>query len=412
MNVRRTGMGMRGEDERGVALVMAIVVLLVISLLAAAVMQNLSTQRKISGHGLRTSRALSAAEAGIAEMLSRMRTGEIGLDESTPEAAAQIYLATSGLVPSAGTDTVTFSTVQPTGQWLDYSSASRGPDVLTLGFRTDTNGEIVRWDDDQSPALNTTCGMPVYCITSTGKINGDRTRIRTEFLWKPRHVQLNAALCSAPGVTIEGDAAVCGYQHEAIANFDDAALGRTGSPSCVHHEVGRGNLPGVWTGGLVSNNGGQVTGIPAPSIESQSGFYAGPWEPLGLTQSQFQALLPTHTTAPSSYAGFVWMDDDGTLGNAGQAYSIANLTGEGVLYVDGDLTLTGRVEFRGLVYVKGDFTSSATGTIVGGLVVAGGSHDVCSLTDGPAVVYSRDSINRAVGLASREIVTLSWREVR
>ncbi len=35
-----------------------------------------------------------------------------------------------------------------------------------------------------------------------------------------------------------------------------------------------------------------------------------------------------------------------------------------------------------------------------------------TLTEGPAVVYSRDAINRALGRAMREIITLSWREVR
>lgn len=404
--------GIRTVNERGVALVMAIVVLLVISLLATTLMQNLSTQRKISGHGLRTSRALSAAEAGVAEMISRMRSGEIELDESTAAAAAQIYLATGGLVPAVGADTAAYATVQASGEWLDYSSATSGPDVLTLGFRTDEAGDILRWDDDQSPALNTACGMPVFCITSTGKIHGDRTRIRTEFVWKPRHVMLNAALCAATDVTLEGDVSLCGYQHQAATNFEDAALGRTGSPSCVHHEVGRGNLPGVWSGGVLSNNGAQVTGIPVPAIEGQSGFYDGPWEPLGLTSHEFADLMPAPTKGLTELQGFGRIDDDETIGNAGQTYAIDGLRGEGVLYVDGDLTLSGVIEFRGMIYVNGDFVSTATGTVVGGVVVAGGTDRVCSLTNGPAIVYSRDAINEAIGRASREIVTLSWREVR
>jgi len=174
-------MGVRGE--RGVALVMAIVVLLVISILAAMIMQNLSTERKISGHGLRTSRALSAADAGIAEMVSRMRSGDIELSEEEPGAVVQIFLTTAGLVPAVGGDTIAYPTVQPTGSWLDYSSATRGEDVLTLAFRRDeTSGAIVRYDDLQSPQLNTACGMPVFRITSTGKVHGDRTRVQAELV--------------------------------------------------------------------------------------------------------------------------------------------------------------------------------------------------------------------------------------
>ncbi|MFN8586735.1 MAG: PilX N-terminal domain-containing pilus assembly protein [Candidatus Eisenbacteria bacterium] len=406
----RRGFGV--QDERGVALVMAIVVLLVISLLATAVMQNLSTQRKISGHGLRTSRALSAAEAGVAEMLSRMRSGEITLDELEPASAVQIFLVPAGQAPAVGADTTAYATVQPSGEWLDYSSSSRGPDVLTLGFRRDDAGRIVRWDDEQSTALNTACGMPVYSVTSTGKINGDRTRIRTEFFWKPHHLTFNAAICSGVDVILEGTMSVCGYQHEAATDYTDAELGRSGSPSCTEHEVGIGNLPGVWTAGTLSNNGVQVTGIPSPTIESQGGFYDGPWEPLGMTPAELTRLLGTHTTAPSSWDGMVWLDDDATFANGTRAYAIDNLSGTGVLYVDGDLELTGTVAYRGLVYVAGDFSSTAGGALVGGLIVHGASGGSCALSNGPSVVYSRDAVNEALGRAAREIVTLSWREVR
>jgi hypothetical protein len=401
------------RNERGVALVMAIVVLLVISLLASAVMQNLSTQRKISGHGLRTSRALSAADAGVAEVVSRMRTGEIALNEDVEASAVQIFLTTSGLVPSVGDDTTALATAQPPGDWLDYSSATRGEDVLTLGFRRDPDtGAIVRYDDEQSPTLNTTCGMPVYRVTSTGKINGDRTRIQAEFIWKPHHLNVNAALCSGVDVHLEGDASICGYQHAADTGFEDAALGRTGSPSCVHHEVGMGNLPGIWSGGSVTNNGAQIAGIPTATIEAQSGFYDGPWELLGMTRTEFVTMLGTHTTAPANWDGVVWLDDDSSIQNGLQAFDVDALTGEGILYVDGDLHLTGLVAFRGLIYVEGDFTSEATGTVVGAVVVRGRSESTCTLTNGPAMVYSRDAINRALGRALREIITLSWREVR
>lgn len=400
------------RNERGVALVMAIVVLLVISLLAAAVMQNLSTQRKISGHGLRTSRALSAAEAGVSEMLSRLRSGEIQLDESNSASAAQIYLASSGLVPAVGADTMAYATDQPAGEWLDYSSATRGPDVLTIGFRTDASGNIVRYDAEQSPALNTACGMPVFTVTSTGRIHGDRTRIRTEFFWKPRHLTFNAALVSGVDVSLDGSLSICGYQHTQATDMADAELGRTGSPSCTDHEVGLGNLPAVWTAGTVANNGAQLSGIPIPAIESQNGFYDGPWEPLGMTSAELATLLGGSSTKPSSWDGPVRMDDDSQFSNGTASYTIDGLQGTGILYVDGDLELTGQVAFRGLVYVEGDFNSSASGAIVGALIVHGRSGGSCALSNGPSIAYSKDAIHEVIGRAAKEIVTLSWREVR
>ncbi len=404
-------MGVRGE--RGVALVMAIVVLLVISILAAMIMQNLSTERKISGHGLRTSRALSAADAGIAEMVSRMRSGDIELSEEEPGAVVQIFLTTAGLVPAVGGDTIAYPTVQPTGSWLDYSSATRGEDVLTLAFRRDeSSGAIVRYDDLQSPQLNTACGMPVFRITSTGKVHGDRTRVQAELVWKPHHLSISAALTSGVDVNLEGGVSICGYQHAASTTFGDGALGRVGDPSCVHHEVGTGDLPGIWTGGAVANNGGQVAGIPSASVEGQGGFYDGPWELIGISQSDFTSLLGTHTASPASFDGVVWLDDNSTIADAGQSHDIAGLSGEGLLYVDGDLRLTGEVAYRGLIFVEGDFTSDATGTVIGAVVVRGRSGGSCTITNGPSMVYSRDAVNAAIAKATKEFVTLSWRELR
>jgi hypothetical protein len=403
----------RREGERGVALVMAIVVLLVISILAAMVMQNLSTERKISGHGLRTSRALSAADAGIAEVVSRLRSRDIALDETVPQAVVQIFLTSSGLVPAVGTDTLALATSQSSGAWLDYSSASRGPDVLTLAFRRDpVTAQIMRYDDDQTTPLNTVCGMPVYRITSTGKVNGDRTRVQAEMIWKPYHLSVNAALTSGVGVQLSGAISICGYQHGAATSLDDAEGGRMGSPSCVPDELGLADIPGVWSGGTVANTGGHVTGLPAPKVESQPGFYDGPWDVLGITRADFIALLGTQNANPVDFDGVVWMDNDGTIANGTQSYSIADLSGEGLLYVDGNLTLSGTVAFRGLIFVEGNLTSDAPGAVVGAVVVRGGAGGSCSLTNGPSIVFSHDAINEAVSKATKEFVTLSWREVR
>lgn len=408
------GQGVRPRDpERGVALVMAIVVLLVISILAAMVMQNLSTERKISGHGLRSSRALSAADAGIAEVVSRLRSRDISLDETVPESVTQIFLTTVGLVPEVGADTTARATMQSSGAWLDYSSASRGPDVLTLAFRRDaTTGAIVRYDDDQSPPLNTVCGLPVFRITSTGKVHGDRTRVQAEMIWKPYHLNFNAALTAGVDVELDGGLSICGYQHQAATTFGDGAIGRLGDPSCAHHEVGMGDIPGVWSGGTVANSGAQVAGIPSAVIESQPGFYDGPWEPLGITRAEFITMLGTHGTTPASYDGVVWLDDNGTIADGSQTFSIASLAGDGFLYVDGDLDLTGVVAFRGLIYVEGDFSSSATGAVVGAVVVHGRVSGACTFSNGPSIVFSHDAINEAIAKATKEIVTLSWREVR
>lgn len=403
----------RGHDERGIALVMAIVVLLVVSILATMVMQNLSTERKISGHGLRTSRALSAAEAGVAEAVSRLRSGEIELDEENPAAVAQIFLTEPGMMPAVGTDTLSFATLQPSGSWLEYSSSTSGAGALTIEFRRDPDtGDIVRWDETQSPPFNTLTGMPVYRITSTGSVNGDRTSVVADVIRKPLHARLNAALTVGNALDLGTGIAICGFQHSSSITNGDGVAGRMANPTCTHHEVGRDDVPAVWTAQAISNNGATLAGLPAASEEHQAGFYSGPWEALGISSTDFRALLGDPQPGPASFDGVVWMDDNSTMNDVSGTFEIHDLIGEGLVYVDGDLTITGDITYRGLIYVEGDLTTASAGSVVGGVVVRGRSGGTTQLQSGPSILYSIDEIHAAIARATGDFVTLSWREVR
>src|SRR5262249_57318718 len=103
--------------ERGIALIVALVVLLVLSLIAAALMMSLNVETHISGHDERRTEALSVAEAGISEVLSRIRSGEVP-DTLNPRMTSQIFLAAPGSVPVLGNDSTGLATAQPAGKWL------------------------------------------------------------------------------------------------------------------------------------------------------------------------------------------------------------------------------------------------------------------------------------------------------
>src|SRR5262245_62497113 len=93
----------RPVRERGIALVMALLILLVISIIGAALMLSVQVETKISGRDERRSHALSLAEAGIAEAVSRIRSGEVP-DTLNPKMATQIFLVSPGNVPVLGSD--------------------------------------------------------------------------------------------------------------------------------------------------------------------------------------------------------------------------------------------------------------------------------------------------------------------
>jgi Tfp pilus assembly protein PilX len=141
--------------ERGIALVAALLVLLVLSVIAAALMLSLRVETNISGHDQRHSQALSFAEAGIAEATSRIRSGEVP-DSLNPRMATQIFLAKPGSVPSLGQDSTALGTAQPAGNWLSYTLAGRGDQVLTVTYKTDdARTQIYRYDLEKNPPIQT-----------------------------------------------------------------------------------------------------------------------------------------------------------------------------------------------------------------------------------------------------------------
>ena len=126
------------RNERGVALVSALIVLFTLSLLALALMITINTETKLAGHSVRNDQALNVAEAGVGEVCNRINVGDIALPTANPRAVAQVFLVPVGSVPvPATTDTTAMATSQAAGSWLNYSSAGKGPDVLTCEFKTD-----------------------------------------------------------------------------------------------------------------------------------------------------------------------------------------------------------------------------------------------------------------------------------
>jgi hypothetical protein len=397
--------------ERGMALVVALLILCLLSTLGATLMASLGTERKIVGHAERSAQALDAAEAGVGEALARIRSGEIRLPESNPRAAAQIFLCREGGEPRLGPDSTSLATRQPDGAWLDYSAAGRGEGALTVSFKTDAAGaSIYRYDGNLLPPLNTRTGLPVYVIRSTGRVGGARERIVTEVIQKPIEVQLHAALGADTDIEFGGNAAVCGHDHLGSTPDLAGANGRERIGSCVPYETGISSLPGSWTTGSTRGGGGPTrAGVPEAGLSSQSGFYAGPWEALGMERGEFYAWLgAAERSEPRDLVGVVHLDRDAIPQDRSGGFVLRGVRGEGMLYVDGDLTLRDDFVYRGLIYVEGDLKVEGRAWILGGLVVCGKAR--LKLDGGTTVLYSREAITRALASHGGQFTTLSWRQ--
>src|SRR5262245_56596949 len=120
------------SSERGIALVMAVISLLVIAVIALVMTMSINVEKRLTGHDVRDSKALNLAEAGVAEAVARIRSQDIVLSTANPRSVAQIFLAQAGSVPVLGADSVGLETGQPFGDWLNYSTPTKSKDALTV----------------------------------------------------------------------------------------------------------------------------------------------------------------------------------------------------------------------------------------------------------------------------------------
>ena len=405
--------------ERGVALVMALLALLVLSLLAVVLYTSITVGTKITGHTMRESQALNTAEAGIAEACARIRNGE-GPDPNAPNGprqVVQVFDCASGSVPVLGADSTGLATAQPAGSWLAYSSSGRGPNALTVEFLTNTARDtVLRYDTSKNPPVNTLTGWPIYKITSIGTEGGDARKVVTTVIQKPITVSAYGALVANQGINFSGTSNVCGYNHSINTPTWTGQCGRSciggcnENPAASHWEVGWGDKAGAWSsGGITTTGASQQKGSP-DSTSGQVGFYAGPWQALSMTQQEFFSWIGAPVSAePANPQGVYYLDNDGTAGNQSGSFAYHGGDGEGMLYVDGDLSLNGNFTYRGLVYVEGDLAINGQTWILGGLIVKGKS--TINIANGTCVVlYSKDTIEQKIAKWGGQFVTLSWRE--
>jgi len=403
------------SNSRGIALVMAVLVLMVLSLVAVVMMATIMTEKKVGAHSTRESAALGVAEAGIAEACSRLRNQDIDLNNN-PRGVAQIFNCVGGSVPVLGVDSTGYATAQAAGQWLRYSNATRGPGTLTVRYKTDANRVVIyKYDPTKNPAVQTTSGTPVYVITATGREGADVRTVIAEVVQKPIQVAVSGAVQAGQDVKFTGNAVACGYNHRADTPAGTGSSGRAGAGGCAENlgasppqwEWPTGTLSGIWSTGSANNGGASgATGSPAFSSGNPA-FFAGPWETLGMTQAEFYNWIGApQSAAPGNMNGIIYLDNNGTKQDATGAWSLNG--GTGLIYADGDLTLNNGFTWRGLIYCEGDLKLNGSAWILGSVVAKGKSE--VKVNGGATVLYSADAIQNYITKFGGKFTNLSWRE--
>jgi len=398
------------RDEQGMALVLALMVLLVLTVLGAALMANVTTETKITGYKLRDTQSLTVAEAGVQEAMLRIRNGDV-VDDLNPRNVTFIYDAVTGSIPVSGADTASLATLQPAGTYLGYSSANKNPMVLKVKYKT-RGSSILRYDDAAVPKINTATGNPIFVIESTGRTGNAFRTLYAEVTRNRVNVLARAAVAADVGISFQGNIKVCGHDHVmATPEYTEPMLCNGAwhvAPNTTHTSC----LPGAWSSSTIGQKGAPtVIGDPVASTPNQVGFYGGPWDALGMTQTDYWSWVGTAlTTAPLNPQGIYYLDNDVVKQNKSGDFAYNGGNGEGFLYVDGDLWLNGSFTFKGLIYCEGDLFINGNCWLLGGLIVNGKT--TVKIANGSAIVlYSTEAVTQKISKYGGNLRTIAWREL-
>jgi hypothetical protein len=412
------------RDERGNALVIAIMLVFAASAIGAMVAMMSATDLKISGNQERGTEAFFAAEAGMAEAIHRLAlpyptdvvvggttiNGSIAdMSPFDPNYKAYITLNAAGANPSISGSTMTAGTLQDVnGDVILYSQTSGTDEVISVEHKwEDVNGdgvrdadEIVLYDPGQIPPENFTVGNPVEIITVTGRAGAGTKRVLQAEVTRLRLVAKTlGAFYTDKSVTVSGNSHFCGWNHDA------AIPAGTVQNACFGYHVSEGHLPGVTTTGDVVDQKGSTDLDGSPN--STDNDPANPWytlpEVLGLTASETAEILANadNTSIVTPLDGVTYIQ--------GNAVINAGVIGHGLLYVTGDVTINGGFKYWGLIYIEGDGKVTGTPWIVGSMIVKQ-SADFNFNSGNCGIFYSQDVITQYVGTVM-PMVTLSWRDM-
>jgi Tfp pilus assembly protein PilX len=400
------------------ALVVTILVLLTLIMICGVLASNSVTHSKLAGIQQRRSRALDLAEAGVSEAVARISSTEVPANLN-PRMVTQIFNTASGNVPVLGTDSTSLATAQPAGTWLGYSADKRGPDVLTVRYKTDAARTLIyKYDPTKNPPIQTASGYPIYEITATGRVGDVVRRIMTDVVAKPFNMNIRGALASKVPVKFSGNAFACGFNHRPDTPNGTGVNGQGGlggcneDPSVQHWEVGGGtsDKTGIWSASSISSNGASSASGSPPQQGTQTGFYNGPWEALGMTQADFVAWVGARSgSVPANLNDVLYLDNNNVRQDQSGTFSVTG-SGAGFLYVDGDLIINGSFNYRGLIYVEGNVKLNGQAWILGGLVVRGKAET--KFNGGATLLYSQDAIAQNLARYGGSMTNLAWRELQ
>ncbi|MBN1503429.1 MAG: hypothetical protein JW952_00030 [Candidatus Eisenbacteria bacterium] len=418
--------------ERGNALVIALLVLLVLSSMAAIFVGVTKTEKQISGNNLRDSQSLYIAEAGVAEALSRMSApaspSYIGETTTPPTPGWGRYVVQSGTASTSdpehaatqydGLDNDGNGQVDEAGEAYPeiYSSQISLQDPLGYPWvkvryrQMDVGGvqRVVLFGDHDNnlatrPVMNTAHGHPVLIVTCNGRQSNATKTVEVEAL-------------RLPGPTVPGSV------------YTEGTLECKGTSFLID-----GNDYDPVTGTIVTGS------TPLPGVVPTQGTSAVDCNtPQGWNNIQGEGTAPSivpatvdidlaavfdiyEAMADISYNGTQMNPNTSSWGTAddykivcirnGELHLSGANSGGGILLVEGDMTISGQFTWYGLIICLAnvEFTGGGAGIhIYGGVMTQGDISSSGSVSGNADILYSSATISKLTEFQTYRVC--SWRE--
>ncbi len=416
------------QQEKGIALVIALMLLLVMSVMVSGFMLTIVTEQKMGGNQVRYVTALNLAEAGISEVSARLNlpSGANAIAEDKPESVdweARLINETNLPGTPTGTHIQYFPTLLAgTTNQLNYTvsdiNSADTQYVLTAKYKTNSAGTAIYYYDYGTGTQRLVNGppfaapnqnsFPIWVIRSTGMVGNVRRSVEAEVTKRKVEINVTAAVACNAGVFATGAFSVCGHNH--LMAIPGGARVQQGNHDFPCHDeywevcdqdadgyladscLAGGCLPGITTTGADNeppNGGGSEIGYPVGN--SKTGTFKYLWEVLGFaTEAEMRSAytitnLSTKGEVEAKYnaagnGGFFEYTGDTTRNGVGTSeLSVTDFPDScgGILWVRGPFNGIGAWGganpgvFKGLVYVDGEFVTSNKFWLLGALMVNG-----------------------------------------
>lgn len=374
---RRTPRCLGAGGERGIALVVAIVALVVIGAIVAGTFFVSSLEQKTAVNAVDAAQAYQAAEAGIVGAVANWDPAynELGIDASVT--------ATRDTIARGVSASVTVSRLNP-NLFLVRSVGTRRGATQTLASVL----RLVTADPHTSAAVTTASDVS---LTGGAEIDGASA------------VPPDWSSCSpAPGVAgvrtggrlhTSGHASVVGTP----ATIQDDSTSTDAALRAAFDQLARAatvSLSGGSGPGTVAAFGAirpSVTGSPAVCNRADPSNWGEP------------ARSGAHVAPCTGYSPVVYIDGNARIDGPGR--------GQGVLLVRGNLSISGGFAWVGLVLATGQVKiADANGVVTGALIAHDVSVEGAGSAGNPAVAYSRCALDYALRHAAvaRPLATRAW----